>query len=190
MPYTDFKALKERVTIEEAAHLLGLQLKRSADTLRGSCPACNSGGDRAIVVTPGKGVFFCFAAREGGDLIQLAAHIRKCDVKDAALWLDGSGDNRPRASASAEQGTAPETLAPLGYLEHDHVAVEALGFAAEDAAALGIGYAPKGILRGLVCVPVRLPDGTLAGYIGITEAKLPPRWHGISTNVVPLKGAR
>jgi DNA primase len=186
MPYTDFKTLKERFTIEKTAELLGLQLKRSGDALRGPCPACQSGGERAIIVTPGKGVFFCFAAREGGDLIQLAAHIRKCDVKDAALWLDGSsGDKRPRASAPAEKGTAQETLAPLGYLEHDHVAVEALGFAAEDAAALGIGYAPKGILRGTIAIPIRLENGVLAGYIGITEAKLPPRWYGIAGALPP-----
>ena len=189
MPYTDFKTLKERFTIEKTAELLGLQLKRTGDALRGPCPACQSGGERAIVVTPGKAVFFCFAAREGGDLIQLAAHIRQCDVKDAASWLDGSSDTRPRSPAPPEKGIAPETLAPLGYLEPDHVAIEALGFAAEDARALGIGYAPKGILRGTIAIPIRLADGTLAGYIGITEAKLPPRWHGIP-GAVPAKGAR
>jgi len=66
------------------------------------------------------------------------------------------------------------------------VAVEALGFAAEDAKALGIGYCPKGIMRGTLAVPVRLEDGTLAGYLGITDAKLPPRWHGIPSTVVPF----
>ena len=43
-------------------------------------------------------------------------------------------------------------------------------------------------MRGFVAVPIRLEDGTLAGYIGITEATLPPRWHGIpSPVVVPLR---
>src|ERR1019366_207860 len=65
----------------------------------------------------------------------------------------------------------------LDYLQNDHPAVEAVGFDQETAKALGIGYAPKGLMRGLVAVPVRLEDGTLAGYIGITEAKLPPKFH-------------
>lgn len=134
-------------------------------------------------------MFFCFAAQQGGDLIQLAAHIRKCDAKDAALWLDGTNGSSARNQAPSEKERGPEVLAPLSYLEHDHVAVEALGFTAEDAKALGIGYAGKGILRGTVAVPVRLEDGKLAGYIGITEAKLPPRWHGISTNVAPTRKA-
>lgn len=189
MPYVPFDELKTRFTIEQTTQLLGLQLKQSGQALRGPCPACGSGGDRAIVVTPAKGVFFCFTAQEGGDLIALAAHIRKCDVKAAASWLDGTSDNSSRDSSPSKKGTVPATLEPLAYLEHEHVAVEALGFTAEDAKALGIGYCGKGIMRGLVAIPVRLATGELAGYVGVTEAKLPPRWHGIPNNVVPLSKA-
>jgi hypothetical protein len=32
------------------------------------------------------------------------------------------------------------------------------------------------MMKGLVAVPVRLEDGTLAGYHGITEAKLPRKF--------------
>ena len=35
-----------------------------------------------------------------------------------------------------------------------------------------------------VAVPVRLEDGTLAGYVGITEAKLPKEWHLEPSNIV------
>ena len=128
-------------------------------------------------------MWYCFAAQVGGDLIALAAHIRKCDVKDAAAWLDGG---------KTEKAETPKdgTFKPLD-LEYDHPAVAALGFSPEDAQALGIGYAGKGIMRGLVALPIRLEDGTLAGYVGVQDiAKLPPRWHGISMNVVLLKGAR
>ena len=187
MAYVDFSELKTRFTIEKVAELLGLQLKQSGQALRGPCPVCQSGGDRAIVITPAKGVFFCFASREGGDLIQLAAHIRKVDVKDAAAWLDsGIVPSKKEGSGNQVPPKGNSSLEPLAYLENEHVAVEALGFAAEDAKALGIGYCPKGIMRGTVAVPVRLTDGTLAGYIGITDAKLPPRWHGIPSTVVPF----
>ena len=77
----------------------------------------------------------------------------------------------------------PDGLEPLQCLEHDHPAVEAVGFDPETAERLGIGYAGRGTMRGTVAIPVRLPDGTLAGYIGITEAKLPKEWH-LDTKVV------
>ena len=185
MPYTDFASLKARLSIEKVAELLGLT-QQSGQALRGPCPACSSGGDRALVVTPGRGVFFCFAAREGGDLIQLAAHIRKSDVKDAAIWLDGGTVPSKKDDFRNQVPVGNGSLEPLSYLvEHDHVAGATLGIAPQDAKALGIGWASKGILRGFVAVPVRLPTGELAGYVGITEAKLPPRWHGITTHVVP-----
>lgn len=190
MPFIPFDELKQRYTIEEVAQLLGLVLKRSGETYRGPCSACGSGGERAIVITPSKGLFYCWAAHEGGDLIALTAHIRKTDAKGAAAWLARDSDNSSRDKSP--KGTVPRTEEEHGLkalqLEHDHVAVEALGFSAEDAAALGIGYANRGIMRGHVAVPIRLEDGTLTGYIGITEAKLPPRWLGIpSPMVVPLR---
>lgn len=190
MPFIPFDELKQRFTIEQVAQLLGLALKHAGQTLRGPCPACGSGGDRAIVITPAKSLFYCWAAHEGGDLIALTAHIRKTDAKAAAAWLARDSDNS--SGDKSPKGTVPRTdtehgLRPL-ELEHDHVAVEALGFSAQDAAALGIGHASRGIMRGLIAVPIRLEDGTLAGYIGITEAKLPPRWYGIHSNVVvPLR---
>jgi DNA primase len=189
VPFIPFDELKQRYTIEQVAQLLDLSLKRSGETFRGPCPACGSGGERAIVITPSKGLFFCWAGHEGGDLIALAAHIRKTDAKGAAEWLARDTDNGRKENST--KGTVPGTddvrgLKPL-ELEHDHIAVETLGLTAEDAAALGIGYAGRGIMRGFVAVPIRLEDGTLAGYIGVREiAKLPPRWHGISTTVAPL----
>jgi hypothetical protein len=42
-------------------------------------------------------------------------------------------------------------------------------------------------MRGTVAVPIRLEDGTLAGYIGVTEIeKLPPKWQLPIDNVVPI----
>ena len=131
MPYTDFASLKARLSIEKVAELLGLTLKQSGQALRGPCPACSSGGDRALVVTPARGVFFCFAAREGGDLIQLAAHIRKSDVKNAAIWLDGGTVPSKKEYSRNHVPVGNGSLEPLSYLEHDHVAVEALGIAPE-----------------------------------------------------------
>ena len=70
MAFVDFAELKGKVSFSNTIEVLGLDLKQSGNQWRGKCPACNSGGDRALVVTEGKG-FFCFAASQGGDQIAL-----------------------------------------------------------------------------------------------------------------------
>jgi DNA primase len=201
--YIDFAALKEAHSIESIAQALGLEYRRNGKQLRGPCPACKSGGARALAINLDRGLYYCFADGKGGDSIALASHVRACSPREAAEFIadrlgnpgrhdkepvstaPSPGDRRETAGAVREGG---DEFAPLAYLEPGHEAVEMLGLDAQTAAALGIGYAPKGILRGTVAVPVRLPDGTLAGYIGLTDiAKLPNRWHLPATNVVELK---
>lgn len=192
MPYIDFAAVKEAVSIGQAVERLGLRMTKSGAQLRGACPACKAGGDRVLVVTPAKGLFICFANNgEGGDQIALTAHVRGCSVRDAAEWLGGTVSKPVPVTSNKElvskkDATAPPApgFQPLSYLDAEHPAVETVGFDPETAQALGIGYASKGILRGTVAVPIRLEDGSLAGYIGITEAKLPPKFHLTPPNVV------
>jgi hypothetical protein len=76
-------------------------------------------------------------------------------------------------------------LQPLAYLEADHPAVEAAGFNPEEAQAIGIGFAGRGMMRGTVAVPIRDEHGTLLGYIGVTEARCPPKGF-FNQNVVPF----
>jgi hypothetical protein len=183
LPYLDFAEIKRTTTFADAVSLLGLTLKQHSNQWRGACPACQSGGDRALVITEGKG-FYCFAAQKGGDQIALVAHIRDIPVKEAAELLVNTPERKGTSTAEPVTGIVPG-LKPLD-LDHEHDAVVALGFDPADAQQLGIGYAGKGIMRGLVAIPIRLPSGELAGYVGVTDiAKLPPRWHGINS-VVPF----
>jgi hypothetical protein len=46
-------------------------------------------------------------------------------------------------------------------------------------------YAPKGMMKGYVAIPIRLPTG----YIGITEAKLPKEFHLSNMVTYPKKTA-
>jgi len=70
----DFGELKQRVSIERAVEMLGIKLTKSGPQLRGPCPICKAGGDRAFVVTPAKGLYYCFGAcGKGGDAITMAA---------------------------------------------------------------------------------------------------------------------
>jgi len=200
-PFIDFAAIREAISIEKAAEFVGLPAT-AKDQIRCACPACETTDDRALVVTKSAGKYYCFAEKRGGDAIGLVAHIKGIGQREAAQLIQrellrnsavpdnptvrhSTSTSRRRPVQEHKQPPAAIGLTPLEYLEHDHEAVEALGLSAEDAEALGIGYAPKGIMRGLIAVPIRLPDGKLAGYIGIEEARLPSRWHHI--NVVPLR---
>jgi len=172
MSYLDFEAIKADYPIDTITERLGLTLKSSGKQQRGKCPICEGSGDRNLVITPDKGVYYCFADGKGGDVIALVSHIQGLGPKQAALWIAENscqkGETVPKEKG-AERG-----FKPLDYLDSEHEAVQAVGFKPDDAKTLGIGYAPRGVLRGTVAVPVRNTDGSIAGYIGITEAKLPP----------------
>lgn len=182
MPYIDFADLKSRITITQAAEWLALKLKPSGDQQRGPCPACNTGGDRALVVTPGRGLFYCFPSKIGGDLIKLVAHVKACSQNEAAHLIQSQFGGTTLATPARVAGTvqdnsstAPQNqkagLNPLSYLEPKHPAIQALGISPATAAAFGSGYAGKGVLRGRYAVPIHGRDGTLLAYVGIAVSK-------------------
>lgn len=174
MAYIDFAELKTRLPIDQAIPLLGLNLKFGNGQWRGPCPVCRKGGPRALVITPAKNAFYCFGGKTGGDVIALAAHIRDCSVKEAARFLAGEGN------ATDSPGTVPEerrkgneggpALKPLTYLDPAHPKVLALGLAEETCRAFGAGYAPKGIMRGRLAIPIHDWSGELIAYCGRTVA--------------------
>jgi DNA primase len=182
MPYIDFAELKSRTDIMQAAQLLPLALKPSGTQHRGPCPACNSGGDRALVITPERGLFYCFPSRTGGDLIKLVAHVKGCSQNEAALMIQseigGTVTTVPAKASGTVQyrpSTAPQNqkagLNPLTYLEPEHTAVQGLGISPTTAKTFGSGYAGKGVLRGRYAVPVHSKDGTLLAYVGVAISK-------------------
>ncbi len=177
--YLDFEQIKADNPIDRVAENEGLELKKSGQQLRGPCPT-GKGGERSFVITPDKGKWYSFAAETGGDVISLVSFIHDCSAKEAASMLaerSGTVPEKRRSKPSSPQGKeARGGFRPLDYLQADHPAVEALGMTEEDAEALGWGFAPRGMMKGLVAVPIRRDDGTLAGYIGIEEARLPKEW--------------
>lgn len=191
MSFVDFAAVKEAVSFSDAIELLQLKLRHSGNQYRGPCPACPAAGDRALVVTEGRG-FYCWGQRKGGDQIALAAHVLEVPAKEAAQELaeragivpvQGNSTRTVPSSTVPPKASGSETqkLTPLAYLEHDHEAVFAVGFDPEFCKRHGIGYAPKGVARGHVLIPFRDKDGALLGYVGVTEAWLPPDFQ---TNLV------
>lgn len=177
--------MKQRVSFGDAVSLLALTVKQNGNQWRGACPACKKGGDRALVITEQKG-FFCFGSHKGGDVIALVAHVKEINVKEAANFLAknvGTGADSSRTVPEVVE--SGKVLEPLGYLEHDHDAVVAIGVDPALAKRMGIGYAPKGLMRGTVAWPIRDETGKLLGYIGTeSDVRLPPDFQ---SNIVPLR---
>ena len=65
MAFVDFVALKQRMSIEQTAVLLGLNTKPTGSQLRAACPNCKEGGERAIVITLEKGIVLLLPRQEG-----------------------------------------------------------------------------------------------------------------------------
>ncbi len=183
----DFAELKGRISIEDVAHVLLPDIKESNGEVkqyRASCPQCKAGGDRALAVTPGKG-YYCNADKRGGDQIALVSHIQGVSMRQAAEWLVERfhlASPAPQTPPPQESTTPPDAvdegdgLKPLKNLDAAHEAVKALKMPQEVAEALGAGQCAKGLMRGFVAIPLRLPSGKLIGYIGVKDGKLPTKW--------------
>lgn len=174
--FIDFAELKTRVSIDQVASMLNLKLTEKCEQKRGPCPACEEGGDRALVITPSKNLAYCFVEKKGGDIIWLASHILNVPFKEAAIWITEHLDNPVTVPEKSPRGEE-NVLQPLGHLEVDE-RVTAL-VKKEEAEAVGIGYCKKGLMRGCIAFPIRTETGKLVGYAGYNpetkELKLPPR---------------
>jgi DNA primase len=169
----DFVELKQRVSIEQAADMLGIKLKKSGPQLRGQCPICKDNSDRAFVITPAKGLYYCFGkCGKGGDAITMAANVRKCSLREAAEFLAGkSGASSAPAKGDGSRHDSPQPLTekglrPLDYLQATHEAVQTSGVSPETCMQFGAGFAPKGIMRGRLAIPIHDRAGTLLAYCG------------------------
>jgi hypothetical protein len=179
--YIDFAALKQRISIHQVAQMLQLQMRQKGEQLRSPCPACKAGGERAIVITPAKNIYYCFSQKKGGDQIALAAHVLGISPREAAERIQahyGTDILPVPPKAEPAVAAAPQAgLKALDYLLPSHEACVFLGIEETAATALGIGYAPRGTMRGRVCVPIHSPDGTLLAYCGIaSDEKTQPKF--------------
>lgn len=176
--YIDFAEIKQRVSVLDAIRLLGLQMRQNGSQYRGACPACKSGGDRALAVNTDKASYFCFAQNKGGDVIAFAAHIRGGSQREAAVFLSGDAPEAkttPSPTVKAEPDGRRDALQPIDYLETAHPVAEMLGLSAATLDAIGGGFKKKGTMPGRLLIPLRMADGTLVGYLGIaTKAEQEP----------------
>lgn len=165
--FIDFQELKEKISIESVVAMLQLNLNTSGKQLRGTCPIHQGSDSKEFVVTPEKGLFYCFKCKEGGDMIALYARVKNIDQKIAAQEIATS------AAVSIDSNTveSPELInteifSPLTYLVSEHDLLQELGLISDTYKKVGAGYAPKGVLRGRLALPIHDFDGNLLGYCG------------------------
>lgn len=167
----DFVQIKRDHPIDRVAARLGLELKPHGQQLRGKCPS-GEGDDRALVVTPSKGVWYSHALKKGGDVLELVSVVNSMTVREAAQWIAGT---TPEPEKSASGGRPNADFKPV-ELTHEHPMVQVNGLEPTDAQRFGIGYKEKAAGAGNILIPV-YADGKLAGYVGCTEITwLPEKW--------------
>lgn len=190
MTFIDFTEIKERINVDDAISFLGLQMRQVGPVQwRGPCPRCSEGGERALVLTRGKG-FYCWASKKCGDVIALVAHIRGSGMKEAAAEIAAHfGTVQSRRDSNSPRGTVPQgatgkdkatpqptrVLTPLSYLQATHEAVQALGVSPGTCERFGAGLAAKGIMAQVggarLAIPIHDRSGQLIAYCGRAVAE-------------------
>lgn len=176
--FIDFAELKAQVGIAKVMQMLDLRMKQQGVQYRGACPACRSGGDRALAINTDKQSFYCFAQKIGGDAISLCAHIRGVSQRDAANLIANhfkfAGNSEPgaqRTSAlSPSKSQAPRAgFDPEAYLrglDPNHESLQALGVSPETLATWRAGYAKTGVLRAKLAIALCDREGAILGFCG------------------------
>lgn len=201
----DFEEIKALVSITDVASWLGIKLKATGNTFRGDCPLCGEERSFTLTPQKGLfGCFKCQVRGSVLDMVhhvKQTANVRDAAllIQQQFLGRDSttvpapaghsspSITNRPppqrEEKATVPQNERPEPtgptssgeLKPLEYLATDHAAIEALGLSVAACNALGIGFAPKGTMRGRVVFPLRTKEGKLCGYAGLaTNGEMAP----------------
>jgi DNA primase len=148
------------------------------DVLRGACPICKANNGTAFVVTPAKNIFYCFAEKKGGSVIDLVARMKGITEPQAGqllaqhFGLDGTGkaaDNAPAASEGKQERKAAG-FDPLEYqrsLDPSHAGLKDCGIPEATIRDFDGGYCVKGLNRGRLTLPVHDAEGNILGFMGL-----------------------
>ena len=112
---------------------------------------------------------------------QTESHVAECVTAPvpASAKPPAPPDHKPPGGITSMPGSSDDDEGagenpPLSFelksLKPDHPYLAERGLSEATVRSYGIGYCPKGCLRGYVAIPIRKRDGALVGYIG--------RWPG------------
>lgn len=170
--------------------------KRQGNTLVGACPVHGGDSPRAFHADLDKNLWHCFTrCKKGGNQLDFVAAKERITVRDAAIklqaiFLDGSDPPPSAPAAPIVHDAAPrppaeklpvedrrnratkkiDTNAPINVnlvLRHDHPHLtEDRKLSPETCKHFGIGYCNKGIMSGLIAIPIHDEIGQLVAYAG------------------------
>ncbi|MBK7469686.1 MAG: hypothetical protein IPI73_02630 [Betaproteobacteria bacterium] len=175
--FTDFAAIKASVSFADVINKLGLQPSKLGI----------NGAEHALLQIRGRSRTRC--DRRQRVLLRRKERRRpdnargprpRPQVKEAAEWLAGTvpvpvpvpNSTVPRNSTSpgtvpeSERGEETKKLQPLSYLQAEQEGVQALGVSKETLEQFQAGFAPRGILRGRLAIPLRNNTGSLVAHVG------------------------
>lgn len=203
--WVNFADIRKRVSIEDV--LLKYyridNLKKDGNKLIGPCPVHNGDSPRAFHADLVKNVWHCFSkCQGGGNVIDLVAKKEVLSVRDAALklqafFLSGTTPQAAPTAPAAEKQTKPSVPAVLSPEREDEAPAENLplkvkldlkpdhphllqdrGLKQATAEHFGIGYCSRGILRGMIAIPIHDEEGELVAYAGRRLKPQDIREHG------------
>ena len=205
VPWVDFKAVKQGVSMEMALAHYGVTLRHiHGPYLRGRCPLpvhASKSSHQSFIVNTEKNAWACHsdsctASRGdscGGNVLDFVAAMESCSVRDAALKLQNWFVVRTTPAAgeqivSAAEGVHPstptaagETNRPLAFalrsIDQRHPYLAGRGVESNTAAHFGIGfYAARGCMEGRIVIPIHNEDGALVAYAGRALDQSEPRY--------------
>lgn len=192
--WVNFADIRKRVSIEDV--LLKLyrleNLHRDGRKLVGPCPVHSGDSPRAFHADLDRNLWHCFSkCQGGGNAIDLVAKKEDLSIRDAALklqafFLGGEGprdvvkpaaptkkasnEEKRNTSKSSEDEEAPEENAPLNVKldlkgDHPHL-IHDRALKPATIERFGIGYCSRGMLRGMIAIPIHDDEGQLVAYAG------------------------
>jgi DNA primase len=156
----DIAAVRERSPIDEVVGEY-LQLRNAGGgSLKGLCPFHDE-KTPSFNVTPARGLFYCFACAEGGDVIKFVQKIDALSFVEAVEklagraglelryeqggYVPGQEQSQRRRLIDAHRAAAEFYAERLGEADAEHARkfLSERGFETKDAERFGVGYSPK-----------------------------------------------
>lgn len=198
--WVNFAEIRARVSLEQVIFdYYGLTgFKRKGQRLTGPCPVHGGDSPRAFHAELSRNVWHCFTGCQGGgNQLDFVAKREGISIREAALRLQAhflgsetsaapvrkpAEDAEKPAQAPRESETDERPNPPLNVNlklrgDHPHL-VQDRRLAEETIAHFGVGYCSKGILRGMIAIPIKDENGTLVAYAGRRLKPQDIREHG------------
>jgi DNA primase len=186
--WVDYRELKRRVSIKESLDHYGLlsSVKQKKDELVGFCPF-HKESKASFHVSLTKNAFQCFGCKAKGNILDFVQQKEGVELRGAGLLISewfGTGRGlivAPEAKEEARKEEKAPKLAkegeiinpPLKFalkLDPDNPYLKERGLAKETIEHFGLGYCSKGLMKGMIAIPIHNEKGELVAYAG--------RWPG------------